>query len=53
MFALIEGVNTNIVCLVLLHDTLRFFVRIEGIHQNKRDVHVVLLIEILELGTDE
>jgi hypothetical protein len=47
---LVEGHDINVVALVFLDDVLSVVIRVEGVHENERDVDIVGAIEVLNLS---
>lgn len=45
--ALVEGVDLHPVVRVLLQDFLCVLVRVEGVHEDQRDISVVRLVQVL------
>lgn len=50
---LVEGLDVDLVALVLLDDGLGVVVGVERVHQNEGHVHVVLSVEVLNLSDRE
>jgi hypothetical protein len=48
--ALVEGLDLELVVLVLAQDLLRHLVRVERVHEHERHVGVVLLVQVLCTG---
>lgn len=50
MTTLVEGGNVDVVSGVFLYNATSFFIRVERIHQNKWNIHIMSLVEVLQNG---